>query len=76
MGDLGLVPKLLSIGKSLSSRHFPLASDNSDFLQYAPYLRAHSTTLGTVAFEKIEDSKDAAAHLLKRVWNVSTGQEA
>ncbi|KAL5508487.1 CBC1 [Sanghuangporus vaninii] len=43
---------------------------------YAPYLRAHSTTLGTVAFEKIEDSRDDAAQVLKRVWNVSTGQEA
>ncbi|EJD00881.1 uncharacterized protein FOMMEDRAFT_157996 [Fomitiporia mediterranea MF3/22] len=43
---------------------------------FAPYLRAYSTALGTVAFAKVESSEDDAAKLLKRVWNVSTGQEA
>ncbi|KAH8102808.1 MIF4G like-domain-containing protein [Phellopilus nigrolimitatus] len=43
---------------------------------YAPYLRSYSTALGTVAFVKIEGSTDPAPALLKRVWNVSTGQEA
>ncbi|KAI5122169.1 hypothetical protein M0805_007067 [Coniferiporia weirii] len=43
---------------------------------YASYLRSYSTALGTVAFAKIEGSTDDASLLLKRVWNVSTGQEA
>ena len=45
-------------------------------VQYSPYLKAYSNTLGTVAFEKIETSTDPASLLLKRIWNVSTGQEA
>lgn len=43
---------------------------------YSPYLKAYSNTLGTVAFEKIEGSTEPASLLLKRIWNVSTGQEA
>lgn len=50
---------------------------NTDMLnqQYAPYLRESSTTLGTVAFARLEGSTTEAAVLLKRIWNVSTGQE-
>ncbi|KII96021.1 hypothetical protein PLICRDRAFT_97224 [Plicaturopsis crispa FD-325 SS-3] len=43
---------------------------------YSPYLRNYATTLGTVSFAKIEGSTDPAAELVKRTWNVATGQEA
>jgi nuclear cap-binding protein subunit 1 len=43
--------------------------------QYAPYLRNYSTTLFTVSFAKFEGSTDPAAELLKKTWNVATGQE-
>ncbi|KAJ7666528.1 MIF4G like-domain-containing protein [Mycena rosella] len=42
---------------------------------YAPYLRNYSTTLYTVSFAKFDGSTDPAAELLKKTWNVSTGQE-
>ncbi|KAJ7929117.1 MIF4G like-domain-containing protein [Mycena leptocephala] len=42
---------------------------------YAPYLRNYSTTLWTVSFAKFEDSTDPAAELLKKTWNIATGQE-
>ncbi|KAJ7762752.1 MIF4G like-domain-containing protein [Mycena maculata] len=42
---------------------------------YAPYLRNYSTTLSTVSFAKFEGSTDPAAELLKKTWNVATGQE-
>ncbi|KAJ7367816.1 MIF4G like-domain-containing protein [Mycena albidolilacea] len=42
---------------------------------YAPYLRNYSTTLFTVSFVKFEGSTDPAAELLKKTWNVATGQE-
>ncbi|KAJ6567374.1 MIF4G like-domain-containing protein [Mycena vulgaris] len=42
---------------------------------YAPYLRNYSTTLWTVSFAKFDGSSDAAADLLKKTWNVATGQE-
>ncbi|KAF7354888.1 Nuclear cap-binding protein subunit 1 [Mycena sanguinolenta] len=42
---------------------------------YAPYLRNYSTTLFTVSFAKFEGSTDPAAELLKKTWNVATGQE-
>ncbi|KAJ7163814.1 MIF4G like-domain-containing protein [Mycena crocata] len=42
---------------------------------YAPYLRNYSTTLWTVSFAKFEGSTDPAAELLKKTWNVATGQE-
>jgi hypothetical protein len=44
-------------------------------IQYAPYLRNYSTTLWTVSFAKFEGSTDPAAELLKKTWNVATGQE-
>ncbi|KAK7061285.1 nuclear cap-binding protein subunit 1 [Favolaschia claudopus] len=42
---------------------------------FAPYLRNYSTTLFTVSFAKFEGSTDPAAELLKKTWNVATGQE-
>ncbi|KAJ7122918.1 MIF4G like-domain-containing protein [Mycena epipterygia] len=42
---------------------------------YAPYLRNYSTTLWTVSFTKFDGSTDPAADLLKKTWNVATGQE-
>lgn len=46
------------------------------FLQYSPYLANYSTTLWTVSFAKFEGSADPAAELLKKTWNVATGQDA
>ncbi|KAJ7638392.1 MIF4G like-domain-containing protein [Roridomyces roridus] len=42
---------------------------------YAPYLRNYSTTLWTVSFAKFDGSTDPAAELLKKTWQVATGQE-
>ncbi|KAF7301293.1 hypothetical protein MIND_00694300 [Mycena indigotica] len=42
---------------------------------YAPYLRSYSTTLQTVSFAKLEGSTDPSVELLKKTWNVATGQE-
>ncbi|KAJ7667559.1 armadillo-type protein [Mycena polygramma] len=42
---------------------------------YAPYLRNYSTTLWTVSFAKFDGSTDPAAELLKKTWNIATGQE-
>lgn len=44
--------------------------------QYAPYLRNYATTLSTVGFAKIQDSTDPAAELIKKTWDIATGQEA
>ncbi|KAI9572404.1 MIF4G like-domain-containing protein [Boletus coccyginus] len=43
---------------------------------YAPYLRNYATTLSTVGFAKIQDSMDPAAGLIKKTWDIATGQEA
>ncbi|KAF9004719.1 cap binding protein 80-PB [Cyathus striatus] len=43
---------------------------------YSPYLRTYSNTLYTVAFAKFEGSDDPAVELLKKIWNVATGQES
>jgi len=49
----------------------------SDVLsKYAPYLRNYATTLSTVGFAKIQDSMDPAAELIKKTWDIATGQEA
>nr|GAT46157.1 predicted protein [Mycena chlorophos] len=42
---------------------------------YAPYLRTYSTTLQTVSFSKFEGSTDPGVELLKKTWNIATGQE-
>ncbi|TDL29146.1 hypothetical protein BD410DRAFT_735868 [Rickenella mellea] len=42
---------------------------------YAPYLDSYSTALSTVAFSKIEGSRDVAHVLLRNIWNISLGQE-
>ncbi|KAJ7179608.1 MIF4G like-domain-containing protein [Mycena filopes] len=42
---------------------------------YAPYLRNYSTTLSTVSFGKFEGSSEPTAELLKKTWNIATGQE-
>ncbi|KAF8450945.1 MIF4G like-domain-containing protein [Boletus edulis BED1] len=42
---------------------------------YAPYLRNYATTLGTVGFAKIYGSADPAATLIKKTWDIATGQE-
>ena len=72
MGDLGLVPTILSLGESSCPMPLQLFYALS---QYAPYLRNYSTTLFTVSFTKFEGSTDPAAELLKKTWNVATGQE-
>ncbi|KAK2462294.1 hypothetical protein APHAL10511_005600 [Amanita phalloides] len=41
---------------------------------YSPYLRNYLNTLSTVSFAKFEGSSDPAAELLKKTWNVATGQ--
>lgn len=77
MGNLGLVSEFLPIGtSSLRLMTVGVNQEHLFHVQYAPYLRAYSTALGTVAFEKVEGSSDEASELLKRVWNVSIGQEA
>ena len=43
--------------------------------QYSPYLRNYATTLSTVSFAKFDGSADPAVELLKKTWNVATGQE-
>ncbi|KAG9317086.1 armadillo-type protein [Chiua virens] len=43
---------------------------------YAPYLRNYATTLSTVGFAKIQDSIDPAVELIKKTWDIATGQEA
>ncbi|KAF8239499.1 hypothetical protein L208DRAFT_54676 [Tricholoma matsutake] len=43
---------------------------------YSPYLRNYATTLSTVSFAKFDGSNDPAVELLKKTWNVATGQEA
>ncbi|KAF8841289.1 hypothetical protein BDN67DRAFT_989826 [Paxillus ammoniavirescens] len=43
---------------------------------YAPYLRNYATTLSTVGFARIQDSVDPAAELMKKTWDIATGQEA
>jgi nuclear cap-binding protein subunit 1 len=43
---------------------------------YAPYLRNYQTTLSTVCFAQLEGSTDPRAELVKRIWNVTTGQES
>ncbi|KAG8218274.1 MIF4G like-domain-containing protein [Butyriboletus roseoflavus] len=43
---------------------------------YAPYLRNYATTLSTVGFAKIHDSIDPAVVLMKKTWDIATGQEA
>ena len=45
-------------------------------LQYTPYLRNYSTTLGTVSFAKVGNSGDPAVELFRRIWNITTGQES
>ncbi|KAA1465941.1 hypothetical protein DENSPDRAFT_830650 [Dentipellis sp. KUC8613] len=42
---------------------------------YSPYLRNYATTLTMVSFSKIESADDEVAVLMKRVWNMATGQE-
>ncbi|ESK93122.1 cap binding protein 80-pb [Moniliophthora roreri MCA 2997] len=42
---------------------------------YSPYLRSYSATLSTVSFARLEGSKDPAAELLQKIWNVAIGQE-
>jgi hypothetical protein len=44
--------------------------------QYSPYLHNYATTLSTVSFAKFDGSTDLAVELLKKTWNVATGQEA
>ncbi|EGO01454.1 hypothetical protein SERLA73DRAFT_166017 [Serpula lacrymans var. lacrymans S7.3] len=43
---------------------------------YSPYLRNYATTLSTVAFAKIEGSTEPPAELMKKIWNITTGQES
>ncbi|KAN0097847.1 MIF4G like domain containing protein [Tylopilus felleus] len=43
---------------------------------YAPYLRNYATTLSTIGFAKIHYSTDPAAALIKKTWDIATGQEA
>ncbi|EAU80570.1 cap binding protein 80-PB [Coprinopsis cinerea okayama7 len=43
---------------------------------YAPYLRTYVNTLYTVSLAKFEGAKDPGADMLKKIWNVATGQEA
>lgn len=43
---------------------------------YSPYLRTYSNTLYAISFAKFDGSKDPAAELLKRIWNIATGQDA
>jgi len=43
--------------------------------KYSPYLRTFSTTLGTVSFTRVEGSTDPSAVLMKKIWNVATGQD-
>lgn len=42
---------------------------------YSAYLRAFSTTLGTISLTRIEGSTDPAAVLMKRIWNAAIGVE-
>jgi len=42
---------------------------------YAPYLRNYSTTLSTLSFARLEGSEDPAAVMIKKTWNIATGQE-
>lgn len=42
---------------------------------YAPYLRTYVNTLETVSFGRFNGVDDAAGVMLRRVWNVATGQE-
>ncbi|KAK7051321.1 Nuclear cap-binding protein subunit 1 [Paramarasmius palmivorus] len=42
---------------------------------YSPYLRNYAATLSTVSFARLEGSKDPAAEMLQRIWNVAIGQE-
>ncbi|KAG6333085.1 hypothetical protein ID866_6009 [Astraeus odoratus] len=42
---------------------------------YSPYLRNYATTLSTVAFSKIEGSPSPAAQSMKKIWDISTGQD-
>ncbi|TFL05453.1 MIF4G like-domain-containing protein [Pterulicium gracile] len=42
---------------------------------YAPYLRNYQATLSTVSFAKLETATDPSSELVKRIWNVATGQE-
>ncbi|KAF8629608.1 hypothetical protein AX15_003350 [Amanita polypyramis BW_CC] len=41
---------------------------------YSPYLRNYLNTLSAVSFSRFEGSSDPAAELLKKTWNVATGQ--
>lgn len=60
----------------VSVAHYVKNELSSDlYLQYAPYLRTFSTSLRTIAFSEIESSDEVAHVLLKRVWNIATGQE-
>jgi len=43
---------------------------------YAPYLRNYATTLSTVGFAKIHGSTDPAVTLIKKTWDIATGEEA
>lgn len=43
---------------------------------YSPYLRSYMTTLSVVGFSKIEGSTSPAAELMRKTWDVATGQEA
>ncbi|KAF8632011.1 hypothetical protein AX17_004954 [Amanita inopinata Kibby_2008] len=43
---------------------------------YSPYLRNYSNTLSAVSFSRFEGSSDPAAELLKKTWNIATGQDA
>ncbi|KAL0949059.1 hypothetical protein HGRIS_009157 [Hohenbuehelia grisea] len=43
---------------------------------YAPYLRNYTTTLSTISFSRYEDIKTPAVDILKKTWNVATGQDA
>lgn len=73
MGYLGLVSAVLPFGESYGLGYDVLVSQRPP--QYAPYLRNYSTTLWTVSFTKFDGSTDPAADLLKKTWNVATGQE-
>ncbi|KAH7888158.1 MIF4G like-domain-containing protein [Phlebopus sp. FC_14] len=42
---------------------------------YSPYLRNYATTLSTVGFVKIEGSTNPAAELMKKTWDLATGQD-
>ncbi|KAI0069247.1 cap binding protein 80-PB [Artomyces pyxidatus] len=42
---------------------------------YAPFLRSYVTTLSVVSFAPIEGSDDEVALLMKKIWNLATGQE-